>query len=35
VQLKDEIHDTDNVHLRKGPAHRRETLGSLSIRLAG
>ena len=35
VELKGEIHDTDNVRFRKGLAHYRETLESISTRLVG
>jgi hypothetical protein len=35
VELKGEIHDTDNVTFRKGLAHRREMLETIFARLSG
>jgi len=35
VDLKGEIHDTDNVTFRHGLAHYRETLETISARLRG
>jgi len=35
VDLKGEIHDTDNVSYRKGLAHDRETLEAIRTRLGG
>jgi hypothetical protein len=35
ADLKGEIHDTDNVTFRKGLAHYRAMLQSISSRLAG
>lgn len=35
VELKGEIHDTDNVSFRRGLAHTRETLETIHARLSG